>query len=488
VTLRSRTFHGGAGLGVALGALGATLALAPTALANTYVANKLGDHAPNGCTPSDCTLREAITKANNHPGLDTDVLRGGKTYNLRLDNVAGDEDANKTGDLDVLGSLTLRSSNKKLATVDANGIDRVFEVGTSAPVSATFKRVTIRGGDAADSSEHGGGIDSEYGGTLKLVKSKVVGNRTNSEGGGIAADGGTLKVIRSVIARNSATNPSQNAGGIEGEPGSTQNEVILISRSRIVDNHAAANAGGIYAYNRLTINRSTLSGNTSGDAGGAIYNYGTATITKSTIAGNRANTGVGGGIFNANAAGNLILKFSTLSGNVAAGNDGGAIETYGKATLVNDTITKNHAQGNGGGVEADSNSPTVLNAVTIARNTAGTGGGIEGTPLSVSNSLIALNSSSGLGPDCHPGPTIVSTGHNLVGDTTDCGGVFGGSTNDFTNVSPRIAQLADNGGPTKTIALRRHSKAINHAGNDAPSRDQRGVERHNPDIGAYERR
>jgi len=487
VTLRSRTFHGGAGLGVALGALGATLALAPTALANTYVANKLGDHAPNGCTPPDCTLREAIRKANNHAGPDTVVLRGGNVYNLGLSNTAGEEDQNATGDLDVLGRLTIGSSNKKLATVDANGIDRVFEVGTSAPVSATFKRVTIRGGDAADSSEHGGGIDSEYGGTLKLVRSKVVGNRTNSEGGGIAADGGTLKVIRSVIARNSATKPSQNAGGIEGEPGSTQNEVISISRSRIVDNHAAAGGGGIYAYNRLTINRSTLSGNTAGEAGGAIYNYGTATITKSTITGNHANTNVGGGIFNANAAGNLVLKFSTLSGNVAPNGDGGAIENYGAATLVNDTITKNHTAGYGGGVEADSNSPTVLNAVTIARNTAGTGGGIEGN-LIVSNSLIALNSSSGLGPDCHPGPTIISTGHNLVGDTTDCGGVFGGSTNDFTNVSPRIARLADNGGPTKTIALRRHTKAINHAGNDAPKRDQRGVERHNPDIVAYERR
>ena len=486
MTSRSRTLHRCAVLSVPVGALGLMVAVATAAFANTYVANKTSDHAPNGCTHSDCTLREAVTKANNHLGPDTVALRGGKTYNLGLDNLSGEEDANATGDLDVLRSLTIRSSNKKLATVDANGIDRVFEVGASAPVSATFKRVKVRGGNASDSSEHGGGIDSEYGGTLKLIKSKVVGNRTNSEGGGIAADGGTLKVIRSVIAHNSATDPSQNAGGIEGEPGSTQNEVISISRSRIVDNHAGANGGGIYAYKRLTIDHSTLSGNTSGEAGGAIYNYGTATITKSTIAGNRANTGVGGGIHN--AAGTLILKSSTLSGNVAANNDGGAVENYDKATLVNDTITKNHAEGHGGGVASDSVKPTKLNSVTVARNSAGSaGGGIDGTPFTVSNSLIALNSSSGLAPDCHPAPTIVSAGHNLIGDTKDCSGVFGGATHDVTNVNPRIAQLSDNGGPTKTIALRRHSSAINHAGSDAPSRDQRGAKRHNPDIGAYER-
>ena len=81
------------------------------------------------------------------------MLRGGKTYVRSQLNLAGDEDLNATGDLDVLGSLTLESSNKRQATVDANGIDRVFEVGTSTPVSATFKRVTIRGGDASSSGE-----------------------------------------------------------------------------------------------------------------------------------------------------------------------------------------------------------------------------------------------------------------------------------------------------------------------------------------------
>jgi len=467
--------------------IAAALAIsAPAALADTYHPNKLGDHTPGKCNRRDCTLREAITKANNHAGIDTIVLQGGKTYGLSLSNLAGEEDANATGDLDVVRSLTIKSSNAKLATVDANSIDRVFEIGTNSPVSATFRRVTITDGHA-QLTAHGGGIDSEYGGTLKLIKSKVVGNRTDSEGGGIAADGGTLKVIRSVIGHNSATQPAQNAGGIEGEPGATQNEVISISRSRIVDNHAGSNGGGVYAYHRLTISRSIVRGNTAGVQGGGIYNFGKATITRSTIADNRATANVGGGIHN--AEGRLIVRSSTLNGNVAANNDGGGIENYDTAILVNDTITRNRAGGNGGGIDADG-VETRLNGVTIARNSAtGNGGGIqeEGTPFTMRNSVVALNSTtSGLGPDCYSAVTP-SAGHNLIGDTAGCAGIFGPATNDFTNVNPRIARLATNGGPTKTIALKRRSKAINHAGGGAPKRDQRGVKRHNPDIGAFER-
>ena len=99
----------------------------------TYAPNRLDEDVPNGCTPSDRTLREAITKANNHPGPDTIVLRGGKTYVLSLLNLPDNEDLNATGDLDVLGPLTIKSSNEKLATVDAEGIDRVPQTDPSNP-------------------------------------------------------------------------------------------------------------------------------------------------------------------------------------------------------------------------------------------------------------------------------------------------------------------------------------------------------------------
>jgi hypothetical protein len=55
---------------------------------------------------------------------------------------------------------------------------------------------------------------------------------------------------------------------------------------------------------------------------------------------------------------------------------------------------------------------------------------------------------------------------------------------------PKIGALAKNGGPTQTIALKKHSPAIGNANrHTAPERDQRGKKRdRRPDIGAFERR
>ena len=55
--------------------------------------------------------------------------------------------------------------------------------------------------------------------------------------------------------------------------------------------------------------------------------------------------------------------------------------------------------------------------------------------------------------------------------------------------SAHPGQLASNGGPTKTVALKKGSPAIGKAGSSPPKCDQRGVKRDaKPDIGAYERR
>ena len=500
----------------------ALLAVASAALAQTYTPTRFDDPAPNGCKPHDCSLREAIITANHHPGADEVVLAGGKTYNLSIAPNLIDDETN--GDLNLTDSVKLTSSNRKLATIDGGIIDDVIHSGEVGGVHASLTRLRIRHGNGAvelvggslalsrsvlsgnTSTVFGGGIDGLKGTLLKVSRSRVSGNHASVNAGGIATNGSAL-ISRSTIHANSA---GSAAGGLLIED---QSPGVTVKNSTISGNHAKDQGGGIVVDSkRLKLLKSRVLGNTASDSegggiaatgtlkvvrsviarnsaagGGGISVHGHATIAKSTIVNNRGNAGVGGGIFDGNE-GTLKLESSTLVGNTT-NNDGGAVETYGKATLINDTITDNHAVGYGGGVEADASSPTVLNAVTIARNTAGRGGGIEGTPLEVSNSLIALNSSSGLGPDCHPGPSIVSAGHNLIGDTTDCGTVFGAATHDLTNVNPKIAQLADNGGPTKTIALRRHSKAINHADSDAPKRDQRGVKRNSkPDIGAYERR
>ncbi|MGH2966887.1 MAG: choice-of-anchor Q domain-containing protein [Solirubrobacterales bacterium] len=424
--------------------------LPPAALANIYRPTRTGDPVPNGCKRHDCSLREAVITANALPGADKIVLKGGKTYNLRIPNAGGlDEDQATTGDLDLLHDVTITHSGKKRATIDAHGIDSIFHfpypaVTTKLPTGRLIGLV-IRGGRANPARGSGGGIDVDDG-HLVLVKSVVSGNRAqpNSAGDGIDADlndGSSVRISRSRI--------SGNSGGY---------------------------AGGIWTSTPTSIRNSTVSGNTAAGTGG-ITSYDTLTVVGSTIAGNK-NTA-------ANAPG------------------GGVYLGGGTGTFTNDTIANNTTGGGGGGIDTCGNNfcgaTAKLNAVTIARNSAGgNGGGIyeEQGVINVRNSLIALNQAGPLvGPDCDrtdPGG-VVSQGHNLIGDTTDCGGAFGSATHDITDVNPRIGKLADNGGPTKTIALRRHSKAINHAGSDAPPRDQRGVKRRvkgdrKPDIGALERR
>jgi hypothetical protein len=173
--------------------------------------------------------------------------------------------------------------------------------------------------------------------------------------------------------------------------------------------------------------------------------------------------------------------------------------------LVNDTIDGNHADGSGGGIYAFYDSSVRMNAVTVAHNEAnadgisgGDGGGIvtnNDNPLpnstfsSVKNSLIALNSATGSAyPDCKG--SVTSDAQNLLtSDGTGCPGFSGAG--DFLSVTAtqlKLDSLRGNGGPTRTDALLGRSKAIDHAGSDAPTHDQRGFKRDaHPDIGAYEK-
>jgi hypothetical protein len=228
------------------------------------------------------------------------------------------------------------------------------------------------------------------------------------------------------------------------------------------------------------------------------------TIDRSTISGNRAGGtfGSGGGIDYAGYASmdmktTMKITGSTISGNRATYDGGGIRHIFGDLRITNSTIAGNEALGNGGGIDGygQNNSTGVvsLNAVTVAHNAAGTGGGLydgDGPDgFTVQNSLIALNASNLGGDDCAAdgAGSFASLGHNLLSTLTDCSGFDAPS--DHVEADPRIATLGDNGGPTKTIALKNHSAAIGAASRQtAPARDQRGRKRDaHPDIGAYER-
>jgi len=205
-------------------------------------------------------------------------------------------------------------------------------------------------------------------------------------------------------------------------------------------------------------------GNSSSASGGAIYNEGILTVSNSTFAGSSA-TGSGGAIYN---AGSLTILNSTFSGNIAGG-FGGAI--YADASSVSDisnsTFWDNHAYFGGGLYTSSTSFATVINS-TFAGNTATSliGAAVynDGS-LNLINSLLSSNSGD---HECVNTGSMFSN-HNLIGD---------GTCSAYRTLFAYLYALADNGGPTMTMAIGTSSTARD-AGDPAycENADQRGVNR-----------
>ncbi|MGI8856293.1 MAG: beta strand repeat-containing protein [Thermomicrobiales bacterium] len=255
---------------------------------------------------------------------------------------------------------------------------------------------------------------------------------------------------------------------------------------------SALNAGGIGNSGTLTVTSVVLTQNSASIDGGAIVNVGTLTVQDSTLSGNSAGNG-GGGM---DGTGATTVERSTLSGNSAgAGGGGGAIRNGGPLTVTNSTIAGNTSPFSGG-IQVQG-TLTVTNS-TIAGNTGGRGaGGIENdfNLASLANTIVAGNTGGDLGGGAFNGS------YNLIDDAaTGTGFSDGASGNIIGHPAGLAAGLADNGGPTQTIALLPGSPAIDAGTNAAitnppftgpPFTDQRGVGfprivDSTVDIGAFE--
>ncbi len=115
--------------------------------------------------------------------------------------------------------------------------------------------------------------------------------------------------------------------------------------------------------------------------------------------------------------------------------------------------------------------------------------------IHIGNTIVAKNNATN-DPDAYNATAqpFDDLGHNLV--FADPDSVFSDpNSDDIFGLAPLLGALANNGGPTKTHALLKHSPAINAADNRLLALpvdvDQRGVKRPQgpaPDIGAYEKK
>jgi CSLREA domain-containing protein len=265
-----------------------SLLVAPTAqAANITPTTFADDNTING----NCTLREAVRSANLNGGVDncqtgtgadTITLAAG-VYGLSVGPTG--EQAAASGDLDLTDPDGLSIAGDPAgSTVDAGGIDRVFEVIT--PATASFDRLTIRGGA---NGGPGGGIETNgIGARATVTRSTVSGNSGVPRGGGLDVLGGaTLTIIDSTVAANTAPGPMSEGGGINAETGA----VLNVINSTVSGNSATADGGGIHVIGLTTptvnVLSSTITANSAANGGGTFPEAGnTVNLKGSILAGN----------------------------------------------------------------------------------------------------------------------------------------------------------------------------------------------------------
>jgi hypothetical protein len=233
-------------------------------------------HVAGGASGSDCTLRAAVMEANAHGGTDTIIVPANTHIVLSL--AGRGEDAAATGDLDINGPLVISTPfvpNIARTTIDANGIDRVFDVVGAGDVE--LNNLVITGGRADNAaSTSGGAIQAAGAGTLTIAHCELTGNLANA-GGAIFVNTGlgrALMVSGSYLHDNTASdlgyvNPFGSA--IKDNDSGSTTTGITVRGSTISDNPSPIPGSGaaVYVRSPLTVENTTFDGNLPG----ALYLY-----------------------------------------------------------------------------------------------------------------------------------------------------------------------------------------------------------------------
>ncbi|HKU61035.1 MAG TPA: choice-of-anchor Q domain-containing protein [Gemmatimonadales bacterium] len=442
-----------------------------TQIPGRVVVNSLADPGDGICDATQCTLREAIKATGSTRISFKSGLTG--TITLARPGAGG-------GTLVIDKSLAITGPDVRVV-IQRRSTDPAFRiVRIAGRDTVRLTNLILRKG--ADTT--GGGIINF--GHLALTNCTVTGNSALRFGGGID-NHGWLSVTDSRVANNS-------------EEGIFSDGNLMLNRSVVTGN----SGGGIFSRGQLTLASSVVSDNNG--SGISIFGFTfrdiSTVITNSTISGN-STEGDGGAIANDGGARLTIIK-STLEGNSA--DAGGAIFTRqglrddrGVVIIRNSTISGNAARFGGaiyGSQDgADDDAVAGIYNSTITRNSASEGGGIHlegGLVVSLRNTIVAQNRAV-TGPDLFgPGTDAL---FSLIGDgsTSELIDGVGGTRVGTTKapIDPKLAPLADYGGPTRTHQLLLGSPAIDAASSaDCAITDQRGVQRPQGaacDIGSFER-
>jgi hypothetical protein len=347
--------------------------------------------------------------------------------------------------------------------------------------------LTLDGNDTVRIFRHTGA------GTLRIERMSLANGRYRGRGGCILSEIGNVELVRSRVHHCHVDGAVTSGGGI-----AAQGNVSLSYSSVFANSTATFGPGaGIAASHHVTLDHSQVYGNVGGGgagilAGGLTANYSlihnnrgtgaaatvgnvfddSVTINKSTISNNittadpRFSSTPSGGGLSITAAGGLLIIDSTISGNRAP--HAAALSTRAATRIINSTIAFNHD------TDAD---PIDHQCV----------GAIAGAGMRLENSIVARNT-CGAGPAWDIDFAVLEGSNNLIEWSKS-----NVPADTILYTDPRLAPLADNGGPTRTHMLLADSPAIDRGDNDFNRAfDQRGpgfarVKGAFADIGAIER-
>jgi hypothetical protein len=406
------------------------------------------------------------------------------------------------------------------ATLSGGHARRVIEV--SNPSNATYTFVLQHGAITAGStpSGSGAGLFKATGGPWQAVTIRVFGvafsdnhaiTTAQDDGGGAmyVVGAAELAVIGSTFANNSGAN-----GGALYSLGS---KAVNLYDSVFSANGATGTGGnpgnggnggaiGVDGDARfVNLCRVTLDGNISNAFGGGLFTvtYSDASFTRiedSTLEANVSNASdaLAGGAYIQGSP--LSISGSTFRDNQAAGYAGLALFGYGgvlEGSIVNSTFVGNTARtGLGGAMSIAAATALTLENVTIARNTAPCdvcfAAGIandSGDALTLRNVVFEDNVGGNVyNPWAMLHPAASGAANLQWPQSRGSGQVETAVAPGTWFAAAGLADPADNGGPTETMAIGPGSPATD-AGSaaGAPATDQRGLPRAGAiDIGAYE--
>lgn len=377
---------------------------------------------------SACSLREAVLAANSDSpvggcpagsGADTILLPAG-TYTLALPGRT--EDDGRTGDLDIHADLTLRGAGADLTVIDGARLDRILQVHAGQVLIAGLALTNGQAGEHSQEEREPGGAVHNAGtltledvlvtrnfnenmlgyagglfnsGSLTLLRSRVVDNWTEHEGGGGGIwNEGELLVEDSLLDQNH----SYTAAALLN----VDNGTAVLRRTRVTNSGGCFERGAISNYGRLEIDQSDINHNDC-EPSGALYSQGELIITGTRL---DHNTSLFGWAFE--LSGQAEIRDSSFTRNA------GALRwKSGSLLLANTTITGSGHPDGTGALLVEGGTVDLVHASLLLNQRALT---LAGGETRLANSLLA-GSRSEQDPAADlqlSGGSLVSLGGNLV--------------------------------------------------------------------------